>query len=227
MPRNRLDAIDSASPGLSVTTPSSVRSFDLRHVQLARALFAALAAVMVTFSPDHSAPLGLGVFSGFALATGLVFALSAWLVFPRTERATPVLLAVVSILAGLASSVPAWRTTGFFFAVVIAWALLTGLIELLGARRDRRAGRTDGVRDGVLIGILSLVLGAALLLPFQQYTLDYSIAGAGSFTLTGITIAVGLFGGYAAVVAVFLAIAGFSPRRPEAAPALPSEEAAS
>ena len=42
-----------------------------------------------------------------------------------------------------------------------------------------------------------------------------------------ITIAVGLFGGYAAVVAVFLAIAGFSPRRTEPVPAVPSEEAAS
>ncbi|MDQ1124077.1 acyl-CoA synthetase [Microbacterium trichothecenolyticum] len=210
-----------------MTTRSSVPSFDLRHVQLARALFAALAAVMVTFSSDHSAPLGLGVFSGFALATGLVLGLSAWLVFPRTERATPVLLAVVSVLAGLASSVPAWRTTGFFFGVVVSWALLSGVIELIGALRDRRAGRTEGVRDGVLVGILGIVLGLVLLLPIQQYALDYSIAGAGSFTLTGITIAVGLFGGYAAVVAVFLAIAGFSPRRPESVPAVPSEEAAS
>lgn len=210
-----------------MTTRSSAPSFDLRHVQLARALFAALAAVMVTFSSDHSAPLGLGVFSGFALATGLVLGLSAWLVFPRAERATPVLLSVVSVLAGLASSVPAWRTTGFFFGVVVSWALLCGVIELSGALRDRRAGRTAGVRDGVLIGILGIVLGLVLLLPIQQYALDYSIAGAGSFTLTGITIAVGLFGGYAAVVAVFLAIAGFSPRRPESAPAVPSEEAAS
>ncbi|MCM3503105.1 acyl-CoA synthetase [Microbacterium sp. P26] len=210
-----------------MTTPSSARTFDARHVQLARALFAALAAVMITFSGDHSAPLGLSVFSGFALATGLVFGLSAWLVFPAGQRTVPVLLAAVSVLAGLVSSVGSWRTTGVFFGVVVAWALLSGLIELIGAIRDRKAGRTAGVRDGVLIGIVTLVLGAALLLPFQQYALDYSIAGAGSFTLTGITIAVGLFGGYAAVVAVFLAIAGFSPRRPEPVPAASPEEAAS
>lgn len=210
-----------------MTSSSTPRAFDVRHLQLARAAFAALAAIMVTFSSDHSAPLGLGVFSGFALATGLVFALAAWLVFRREERMIPVLLASVSILAGLVSSVGAWRTTGVFFGVVIAWALVSGLIELLGALRDRKAGRTAGVRDGVLIGILSLVLAAVLLVTPMQYTLDYDITGAGSFTLTGITIAVGLFGGYAAVVAVFLAIAGFSPRRPEPVAAVSPEEAAS
>ena len=210
-----------------MTTSSPARAFDVRHLQLARAAFAALAAVMVTFSSDHSAALGLAVFSGFALATGLVFALSAWLVFPRDERMVPVLLASVSIIAGLVSSVGAWRTTGVFFAVVIAWALVSGLIELLGALRDRKAGRAAGARDGVLIGILGLVLAAVLLLTPMQYALDYDITGAGSFTLTGITIAVGLFGGYAAVVAVFLAIAGFSPRRPEPVPAVSPEEAAS
>jgi hypothetical protein len=210
-----------------VTSSSTPRAFDVRHLQLARAPFAALAAVMVTFSSDHSAPLGLGVFSGFALATGLVFGLAAWLVFRREERTVPVLLASVSILAGLVSSVGAWRTTGVFFGVVIAWGLVSGLIELLGALRDRKAGRTAGVRDGVLIGILSIVLAAVLLLTPMQYTLDYDITGAGSFTLTGITIAVGLFGGYAAVVAVFLAIAGLSPRRPEPVAAVSPEEAAS
>ncbi|KSU54708.1 hypothetical protein [Microbacterium enclense] len=210
-----------------MTTSPSARAFDVRHLQLARAAFAALAAVMVTFSSDHSAVLGLAVFSGFALATGLVFALSAWLVFPRDERMVPVLLASVSIIAGLVASVGAWRTTGVLFAVVIGWAFVSGLIELLGALRDRKAGRTAGARDGVLIGILGLVLAVVLLLTPMQYALDYDITGAGSFTLTGITIAVGLFGGYAAVVAVFLAIAGFSPRRPEAVPAVSPEEAAS
>ncbi|MCM3613927.1 acyl-CoA synthetase [Microbacterium enclense] len=210
-----------------MTTSPSARAFDVRHLQLARAAFAALAAVMVTFSSDHSAALGLAVFSGFALATGLVFALSAWLVFPRDERMVPVLLASVSIIAGLVASVGAWRTTGVFFAVVIGWAFVSGLIELLGALRDRKAGRTAGARDGVLIGILGLVLAVVLLLTPMQYALDYDITGAGSFTLTGITIAVGLFGGYAAVVAVFLAIAGFSPRRPEPVPAVSPEEAAS
>lgn len=209
-----------------MTTPSSVRSFDVRHVQLARALFAALAAVMVTFSPDHSAAVGGSVFSGFALSTALVFALSAWLVYPRGQRAVPILLAVVTGIAGLAAGVGTWRTTTFFFVLIIAWALVSGAIEILGAMRDRRAGRTEA-RDGLVVGVVTLILAVAFLFTPMDFSYDYAIEGAGTFTLTGIIIAVGIFGGYAAIVAVYLAIAGFSPRRPEPVPAVPAQEAAS
>ncbi|WP_292902589.1 acyl-CoA synthetase [Microbacterium sp.] len=211
-----------------MTTSASARAFDVRHVQLARALFAALAAVMVTFSSDHSAAVGSSVFSGFALATALVLVLSAWLVFPSGQRSTPLLLAVITGVAGLAASIGAWRSTTFFFVLVIVWAILSGTVEILGAVRDRRAGRSAAVaRDGLTVGILTLVLALAFLLTPMQYTYDYSIEGAGSFTLTGIVIAVGIFGGYAAIVAVYLAIAGFSPRRSEPVPVAPAEEAAS
>ncbi|WP_082823044.1 acyl-CoA synthetase [Microbacterium sp. T32] len=211
-----------------MTTAPSARSFDVRHVQLARALFAALAAVMVTFSSDHSAVVGSSVFSGFALATALVFVLSAWLVYPSGQRATPLVLAVVTGIAGLAASIGAWRTTGFFFVLVIVWAVVSGAVEIIGAVRDRRAGRSASLaRDGLTIGVLTLILAVGFLLTSPGFSYDYSIEGAGTFTLTGITIAVGIFGGYAAIVAVYLAIAGFSPRRPEPVPAASAEEAAS
>ncbi len=209
-----------------MTTSSSVRAFDVRHVQLARALFAALAAVMVTFSSDHSAVVGASVFSGFALATALVLALSVWLVYPSGQRTTPILLAVVTGIAGLAASIGAWRTTTFFFILVIVWAVVSGAIELIGAVRDRRAGRAD-FRDGITVGIITLILAVGFLLTSPAFSYDYTIDGAGTFTLTGITIAVGIFGAYTAIVAVFLAIAGFSPRRPQPVPAAPAEEAAS
>ena len=209
-----------------MTTASSVRAFDVRHVQLARALFAALAAVMITFSSDHSAVVGASVFSGFALATALVLLLSAWLVHPAGERATPLVLASVTGVAGLAGSIGAWRTTTFFFVLVIVWAVVAGAVEIIGAVRDRRAGRTTFARDGLTVGVITVILAVAFLVTPMQFSYDYAIEGAGSFTLTGITIAVGIFGGYTAIVAVFLAIAGFSPRRPEPVPAVPAEEAA-
>lgn len=204
-----------------------MRTFDVRHVQLARAFFAALAAVMVTFSSDHSAAVGGSVFSGFALASALVFALSAWLVYGSGQRATPLLLAVVTGIAGLAASIGVWRTATFFLVLVIAWAVLSGAIEIIGAVRDRRAGHAAFARDGLTVGVITLLLAVALLFTRADFSYDYSIEGAGTFTLTGITIAVGIFGGYAAIVAVYLAIAGFSPRRPEPVPAVPAEEAAS
>ena len=89
-------------------------------------------------------------------------------------------------------------------------------------------GPVSESRDGVVIGIITLILGLALLVVPTQYALQYTIEEARqTFTLTGITIGVGIFGAYAAIVAVYLAIAGFSPRKRRSRPrrrAVPSEQ---
>ncbi len=218
-----------------MTSADSARTFDVRHVQLARAAFAAIAAIMITFSPDHSALVGLATFSGFAIATGLVFLLSVWLVYPAGRRWPSVLLGVLTVVAGMVGSLGPVRTITGFFAVVVVWAFVTGLVELivgwrgLRAPRERReiaAGVADAreiapqgprgeSRDAVVIGAITLVFGLALLLVPTGYALPYTVEEANqTYTLTGITIGVGLFGAYAAVLAVFLGIAGFSPRTP-------------
>lgn len=211
-----------------MTTPpaartAQARSFEVRHVQIARAVFAAIAAVMVTFSTDHSAEVGLSVFSGFAIATGLILLLAVWLVYPSGQRWPSAVLGTLSILAGMTAGIVPLRSITLFFAVVIAWALTTGLFEALAgwlALRRARASKDaagSASRDELIIGILTIVLGVALLLVPAQYALQYTIQEAdATFTLTGIIIGVGLFGGYAAIVAVYLAIAGFSPRTPSA-----------
>lgn len=202
-----------------MSAASAARAFEARHVQLARALFAAVAAVMITFSPDHSAAVGMSVFSGFATATAIIFFIDAWLVRPAGRRALPILLGAATLVAAVLGGIPVLRTPAGFFAVVIGWAAVTGIIELTAGLRARRTASSTA-RDESLIGALTLALVAGLLLVNPAYRLDYFIAEAGgAFTLTGITIGVGLFGGYAAVVAVFLGIAGFSPRREEPAPA--------
>jgi hypothetical protein len=211
-----------------MTSSSSARAFEPRHLQLVRALFAAVAAVMITFSPDHSAAVGLSVFSGFAMASAIVWLLSAWLVYGTGQRRLPILLGALTLIAGGVSGIPTLRTTLAFFVIVISWALVTGLIEAIaGLRRLRASERGSAARsearDALTVGIVGVLLALGTLAVQPAYALQYSIEEAGSFTLTGITIAVGLFGGYAAIVAVYLGIAGFSPRR-EPAPA--PEEAA-
>ncbi len=201
-----------------MSAASAARPLEVRHLQLARALFAAVAAIMITFSRDHSAGVGMAVFSGFATATALVFLVGAWLVHPRARRATPLTLGALTLVAGVVGGVPALRTSVAFFVVVISWAALSGLVELIAGLRHRRAVDAPAraaARDEILVGALGLALAAGLLLVNPAYALDYVIDEAGSFTLTGITIGVGVFGGYAAIVAVFLGIAGFSPRRDE------------
>ena len=221
-----------------MTSAPPPRTFAVRHLQLARAAFAALAAVMITFSPDHSAAVGMSVFSGVAIATGLVLVVAVWLVYPATRRWPAILLGGVTLVAGMAGGLAPLRTVAGFFIVVIAWAIVSGVIETVAgiravrgprAPRPPRAGavapwtppdsgaiapapRSEG-RDAIVIGILTVVLGLALLLVNPAFSLQYTIDDvAETFTLTGITIGVGIFGGYAAIVAVYLAIAGFSPR---------------
>lgn len=205
-----------------MTATPSARRFELRHVQLARAAFAAIAAIMVTFSSDHSAVIGLSIFSGFALATGFVLLAAGWLVYTVDTRWPTVAIGSLSVIAGLAAGIAQLRTDTMFFVIVISWALITGLIEtIVGARALRAAAaqaKTDAARtaarDGMTVGILTLVLGVALLFVPGFPALQYTIADAdATFTLTAIIIGVGLFGGYAAIVAVYLAIAGLSPRR--------------
>ncbi len=205
-----------------MTKNPATRGFELRHVQFARAAFAAIAAVMVTFSPDHSAAIGLSIFSGFALATGFVLLAAGWLVYTVDTRWPTVGLGSLFVIAGLLGSVAQLRTVTMFFAIVIGWALLTGLVETIigarGLRGSRGLPKTDAARsaarDALTVGILTIALGLGLLLVPTQYALQYTIEDANAtFTLTGIIIGVGIFGGYAAIVAVYLAIAGFSPRR--------------
>lgn len=199
------------------------RAFTPRHVQLLRALFAAAAAVMITFSPDHSAAIGLSVFSGFVLSSSLVMLLAAWLVFPAGQRWSWVLLAMLGFAAGMIAGIPAWRTEDLFFLVVIAWSLTTGLVELIVGLRGRRAGEPTA-RDAITVGAFGLLLAVLLITIPAGFVQPYAIQGAGEFELTGIILGVGMFGGYAAILAVFLGIAGLTPKRADAtAPASAAE----
>ncbi|MCE7482123.1 MULTISPECIES: acyl-CoA synthetase [Microbacterium] len=187
------------------------RTFTVRNIQLLRALFAAASALMITFSPDHSAAVGFAVFGGFVAASGFIFVLGAWLAVPSGSRWPLILLGVIDLLTAVVSGIPTWRTDGAFFIVVIIWAAASGLVELVAGLRARRTDPT--AKDAITIGALGLVLAVVLLFIPAGYSLQYSVEGTDALTLTGIILAVGMFGGYTAIVAVFLGIAGFSPDR--------------
>lgn len=207
----------------SPVSDAAPRSFDVRHLQMARAAFAAIAAIMITFSSDHSAAVGMPVFSGFAMATAIVLLVAAWLVVGAGRRWTVIVPGALTLVAGMVSSLPGLRTTEGFFVTVIVWAALVGIAELVAGILEHRAGR-EGGREMRFTGILALLLVVGLLLVNPAYRLDYVIPEAGrSFSLTGITIGVGLFGFYTAIVAVYLAIAAFSPRTPQPVTADPAD----
>ncbi|PPG85587.1 hypothetical protein C5C39_16930 [Rathayibacter sp. AY1F3] len=157
---------------------------------LARAVIAAVAGCVVTFSPDHGPSFGLAVFGGFAIATGavsLALGLRSW-----SGRARPLALgsAVLTLVAGVAALValPVANLLSFV-ALVAGWALLSGFLEFSSGRR----GQGLAARDSVIVGVGTMLLGAAFgLLPPHP------------------VVTVGLLGAYAVMVAVFLAIAAFS-----------------
>lgn len=188
--------------------PAASRTFTARHVQLTRAALAAAAALMITFSSDHSASVGLSVFGGFAVATGLVLALAAVIVHPAGHRWPSFIMAGASLVLGMFAGLPPLRSDGLFFALVISWAVLTGVVELIAGIRAKGA---DGARDARIIGGVGLLLAVLLALVPAGFVQEYTTPQGEPTTLTGIILGVGLFGAYAAVVAVFLGIAGLTP----------------
>lgn len=203
--RSRTARRSTARP--STARPSTGRPFTLRTVQLGRALMMAVAAVMITFTPDHSAAIGLTVFGGFAIVTSLVLIVAAIVVHREGQRWPSVLMGAITLVVGMAASVPVWRSDVLFFVLVITWAASTGLVELIWGIRSRGA---EGARDAVTVGAMSLLLALLLLIVPVGFVQQYAVEGH-AFSLTGIIIGVGLFGGYAAIVAVFLGIAGLAP----------------
>jgi hypothetical protein len=171
-----------------------------------------------------------------------VLLVSVWLVYPAGRRWPAAALGGATIVAGMAAGLYPLRTPTGFFAIVIVWALVTGALEIIagwrgltarGERREIAPGVADArpaapvgprseSRDAVVVGAVTVLLGAAMLFVQPAYALDYTIEEArATYTLTGVTIGVGLFGAYAAIVAVYLGIAGFSPRA--AAPVIADE----
>jgi uncharacterized membrane protein HdeD (DUF308 family) len=162
-----------------------------------------------------------------------VLLLGVWLVYPAGRRWHAAAIGGITLIAGMAGGLAPLRTATGFFAVVIVWALLSGAVELIAgslglrgrtSRREIVPGIADArpaapvaprseSRDAVVVGAVTMLLGAVLLFVQPGYALDYTVDEAGqTFTLTGVIIGVGIFGGYAAIVAVYLGIAGFSPR---------------
>jgi len=175
-------------------------------VPVIRGLLAAVAAVVITFSPNHSPEFGSLVFGVWAVVSGLVVgALSLRLVTARGIRSLFAINAVVTVVAGLLALTVPGGGLPFLLYLVSVWAAVTGFVELFAGLRAR--GRVAAARDWIAVGGLTALLAIVfLLLPPDAVT------------------AVGLLGGYLVIVGVYLIIGGFSLKW-AAAPAEPGTAA--
>lgn len=217
------------APSRDAGTPTSGRFW---IVPVLRAIVAAVIALIITFSADHSATFGLILFGALALCDGLILLVLAPSRIGSRLAGGVRVQGLIGVLAGIAAFVavialPTGRL-GAFMLIVIIWAALTGVLELLAGFRSR--GTATPSRDLIFIGGLTVLLAIVFL--FVPPELNQAYGGREKVTgaLTADILSVGLFGAYAAITAIYQVIGGLSLRwdnNDKAAAAASTTEAAS
>ncbi|MGV8876125.1 MAG: DUF308 domain-containing protein [Rhodoglobus sp.] len=179
------------------------------YVPLARAIPAIALAIVVTFSADHSAHLGLVTLAIFALATGAIIIVATLLSPQRgTARTLALTQGVVTVLTAIAAFIALDGGQAYFVFLLTAFAAITGFIELYLGLRSRK--RDASSRDWVFVGSLTALLALVVLLVPPAFRQSYSAPDGVERELTASIVVVGLLGAYWAIMAVYLVIAGLS-----------------
>ena len=162
-----------------------------------RAFISLAVGLFITFSQSHSASVGLlalGVYGiGLALITFAVHFIKQKGI--ATIEAIP--FAIIALIIGVfALVVPEGDQTevAAFIALVTAWGLLSGVLELYAARKEKMSTRAG--RDYLINAVFALLLGALFL-----------------FAPLDIVSAVGFFGAYLVISAVHLGISAATPAK--------------
>jgi uncharacterized membrane protein HdeD (DUF308 family) len=192
------------------THHDAARSARYWPVPLLRAVPALAMGVIITFSPDHSPRIGLLVFGAAVVVTGLVLVVGALtrLRDDPSSRTLQLLQGLVGLVAGVVALVLTSGGLTALVAVVLAWAFVTGALELVTGLRRR--GRSPLARDWTTVGALTLALALAFVLVPPDYARELGGIERIEGVLTSSTVLVGLLGAYGALIGVFLVIAGLS-----------------
>jgi uncharacterized membrane protein HdeD (DUF308 family) len=180
-------------------------------------------AAVITFSSDHSAPLGLLTFGIYAVVVGAVLTASALrLASKGVVRSVTFAQGILSVLAGIVSLALPAAGLPFFVFLLTAFAAITGFLELYLGLRSR--GRSGSSRDWVFVGALTALLAIAVLLVPPGYSQPFTGPNNFEGVLTASVVVVGILGAYWAILGVYLVIAGLSLRWSKS-PALVKSEA--
>jgi uncharacterized membrane protein HdeD (DUF308 family) len=188
-------------------------------IPILRAVPAAVVALVITFSSNHAAGYGLLLFGAFAIVEGAVLGIGSATRLPDDGRSrrTALVQAVITVVAGVVAVAGNGFGLPAFIAVVVAFAVLTGALELTQGIRAR--GRSPFARDWTTIGGLTLLLAIAFLVTPPDYSQQLGGIEKVPGTLDASVVLVGLLGAYLAITAVFHVIAGLSHKWGTAAPA--------
>jgi hypothetical protein len=194
---------------------------------IARAVPAALVAVFITFSADHSVTVGWIALAVLGVVSGAVSALGSHRMLSGSPRTRLVQHGLVLALGGAVAAygaVSGLALTAFTTALVVVF-VLSGALELIAGLRSR--GSTAVARDWIFLGAASIVFGLAVLLVPTDLSQAITVPGKEVPNLTASVVVVGALGAYAAIVAVFLVIAGLSLKWAKHPDAVPTVESAS
>lgn len=159
-----------------------------------RAVPAAIAGLIITFTANHSPTLGLVMLGVFGLGSALVLVVSSVAMGAGEPlRSFQLGLAIIGGIAGaVALAVVTLVGAGLAMLLLVlgGYAVVAGGLELVWGIRHR--GRSPFARDAMVIGAATLALAIVLALVGDSVS------------------AVGFFGAYAVMLAIFLLIAGLS-----------------
>jgi uncharacterized membrane protein HdeD (DUF308 family) len=178
-------------------------------VAIVRAIPAAILGLVITFVSNHSVGFGLISFGLFAVVSGLILAVMSWRRLAGSgARSFFVAQGVITVVAGVLALVFHSGSISVFFLIVTAFALITGFFELYSGLRTRR--RFVASNDWLVSGVITVAAGAALLLVPPGLHQSVRTAEGTTGVLDASIVAVGILGAYAAILAIYLLIAGFS-----------------
>lgn len=180
------------------------------YILIARAVPAFALALLITFSADHSASLGLVSLGIFGITTGIILAISALRTLSPVVRGILLAQATVSIVVGVVSLVGLRAGLPFLVFAIAAFAVPTGFLELYLGARGRRSH--PAARDHIFMGAVTVLTAVAVLIVPPEFVQNFAVPGGVTGQVTASVVVVGLLGAYWVIAAVYLVIAGLSLR---------------
>jgi uncharacterized membrane protein HdeD (DUF308 family) len=152
-----------------------------------------ITALVITFNSNHSAQSGLLTYGVFAVVSGVIVAVLSWRTLTeKSLRVNFLIQGISGVVFGAIALVFNSGGLGFFLFCATMNSAICGFLELYAGLRN---SKNPASRDWAVVGGLTVVLALVLI-----------------FFPTDPVFAVGIFGAYAAIVGLFLVIAGLSLR---------------
>jgi uncharacterized membrane protein HdeD (DUF308 family) len=154
-----------SGPGPHAEHAAAVLSIDLRQawpVLMARAVFAVALGLVMLIVPGVTLLLVAWAFGIYALVDGAAQVVDAIRRRHRPRWWFALLLGLIGVVAGVMALIWPYITAVVLALLVGCWAVVTGVIEIVSAMRQRRERRRTAWL--VVAGLLSVVAGVLILI---------------------------------------------------------------